>query len=229
MSQYTQTSGPRMNVESFNLDHTRVAAPFVRVADRKRLPGGDELVKYDVRFCQPNREHLDMRAVHSIEHLTAELMRNRTDRLIDFGPMGCQTGFYALTLGLEPAEFLPLLEATLHDILGAGEVPAANEVQCGWGANHSLEAAQAAVRDFLAARDEWEVIIPDAGPGAPENPAGPADPGGSGVPDAPGARTTLSAPSAPGAHAVPSPEAPAGPADPGTSGVPSDPEQGDRP
>ena len=166
-----------MNVESFNLDHTRVAAPFVRVADRKRLPGGDELVKYDVRFCQPNREHLDMRAVHSIEHLTAELMRNRTDRLIDFGPMGCQTGFYALTLGLEPAEFLPLLEATLHDILGAGEVPAANEVQCGWGANHSLKAAQAAVRDFLAARDEWEVVIPDAGPGAPENPAAPAGTG----------------------------------------------------
>ena len=222
MSQYTQTSGPRMNVESFNLDHTRVAAPFVRVADRKRLPGGDELVKYDVRFCQPNREHLDMRAVHSIEHLTAELMRNRTDRLIDFGPMGCQTGFYALTLGLEPAEFLPLLEATLHDILGAGEVPAANEVQCGWGANHSLEAAQAAVRDFLAARDEWEVVIPDAGPGAPENPGAPVGPAGTG-PEAPagtvgtGTRTTLSAPSAPGAHAVPSPEDPA------------DPEQGDRP
>ena len=220
MSQYTQTSGPRMNVESFNLDHTRVAAPFVRVAERKRLPGGDELVKYDVRFCQPNREHLDMRAVHSIEHLTAELMRNRTDRLIDFGPMGCQTGFYALTLGLEPAEFLPLLEATLHDILGAGEVPAANEVQCGWGANHSLEAAQAAVRDFLAARDEWEVVIPDAGPGAPENPAAPDAPGTSGVPAAPGARTTLTAPSAPGTHAVPSPEGPADTADP---------EQGDRP
>ena len=209
-----------MNVESFNLDHTRVAAPFVRVADRKRLPGGDELVKYDVRFCQPNREHLDMRAVHSIEHLTAELMRNRTDQLIDFGPMGCQTGFYALTLGLEPAEFLPLLEATLHDILGAGEVPAANEVQCGWGANHSLEAAQAAVRDFLAARDEWEVVIPDAGPGAPENPGAPVGPGTSGVPAAPGARTTLTAPSAPGTHAVPSPEGPADTADP---------EQGDRP
>ena len=76
-------------------------------------------------------------------------------------------------LGVETEEFLPLLEATLHDILGAGEVPAANEVQCGWGANHSLEAAQAAVRDFLAARDEWEVVIPDAGPGAPENPADP--------------------------------------------------------
>ena len=217
MSQYTQTSGPRMNVESFNLDHTRVAAPFVRVADRKRLPGGDELVKYDVRFCQPNREHLDMRAVHSIEHLTAELMRNRTDRLIDFGPMGCQTGFYALTLGLEPAEFLPLLEATLHDILGADEVPAANEVQCGWGANHSLEAAQAAVRDFLAARDEWEVVIPDAGPGAPENPAVPA---GTGAPENPVVPAGTGAPENPGAPTDPGPEAPAG-----TAGT----EQGDRP
>lgn len=175
MSEYTQTSGPRMNVESFNLDHTRVVAPFVRIADRKRLPGGDELVKYDVRFCQPNREHLDMRAVHSIEHLTAELMRNHTDRLIDWGPMGCQTGFYALTLGLEPAEFLPLLETTFRDILEATEVPAANEVQCGWGANHSLEAAQEAVRGFLAARLQWEVVIPAAaGPAAPA-PAGAAD------------------------------------------------------
>ena len=174
---YTRTSGPRMNVESFNLDHTRVAAPFVRIADRKRLPGGDELVKYDVRFTQPNREHLEMKAVHSIEHLTAELMRNHTDRLIDWGPMGCQTGFYALTLGLEPAEFLPLLEATLRDILEATEVPAANEVQCGWGANHSLEAAQEAARGFLAARPQWEVVIPAADSGGPAAPGtAPVDP-----------------------------------------------------
>lgn len=27
----------RMNVESFNLDHTKVKAPYVRVADRKRV------------------------------------------------------------------------------------------------------------------------------------------------------------------------------------------------
>jgi len=154
MSETSQQSTPRMNVESFNLDHTKVAAPYVRVADRKELPGGDVLVKYDVRFCQPNRAHLEMEAVHSIEHLSAELMRNHTDRLIDFSPMGCQTGFYALMLGVGTEEFLPLLEATFRDILTAEEVPAANEVQCGWGANHSLAAAQEAVRDFLAAREE---------------------------------------------------------------------------
>lgn len=147
-----------MNVESFNLDHRLVHAPYVRVADRKTLPGGDTLIKYDVRFCQPNTEHLEMPAVHSIEHLTAELMRNHTPALIDFSPMGCQTGFYALMLGIEPPEFMEILAATCQDILNATEVPAANEVQCGWGANHSLTAAQTAVRDFLAARADWENV-----------------------------------------------------------------------
>ena len=132
----------KMNVESFNLDHRAVAAPYVRIADRKILPGGDTLIKYDVRFTQPNTAHLDMPAVHSIEHLSAELMRNHTDKLIDFSPMGCQTGFYALTLGIEPQEFMPILEATMRDILEANEGP-----------------AQEAARGFLAARSEWEQVM----------------------------------------------------------------------
>ena len=86
-------------------------------------------------------------------------MRNHTDALIDFSPMGCQTGFYALTLGLEPADFMQILEATMNDLLEADEVPAANEVQCGWGANHSLDEAQAAVRVFLEQKDEWEQVM----------------------------------------------------------------------
>ena len=149
----------KTNVESFDLDHTAVAAPYVRVADRKTLPGGDVLIKYDVRFTQPNKGHLGMKAVHSIEHMTAHHMRNHTDALIDFSPMGCQTGFYALTLGLEPANFMQVLEATMNDLLEADEVPAANEVQCGWGANHSLEEAQAAVRAFVEKKDEWEQVM----------------------------------------------------------------------
>lgn len=148
----------KMNVESFNLDHRTVAAPYVRVADRKQLPGGDTLVKYDVRFNQPNRGHLEMPTVHSIEHLTAEHMRNHTDALIDFSPMGCQTGFYALMLGVETEEFERLLELTFRDIMDATEVPAANEVQCGWGQNHSLSGAQDAVRGFLAERAHWDEV-----------------------------------------------------------------------
>ena len=52
-------------------------------------------------------------------------------------------------------EFLAVLEKTFRDILGASEVPAANETQCGWGSNHTLSGAQGAVSDFLDQRDAW--------------------------------------------------------------------------
>ncbi|AMM19326.1 S-ribosylhomocysteine lyase [Frondihabitans sp. PAMC 28766] len=148
-----------MNVESFNLDHRTVAAPYVRLADHKELPTGSVIDKYDVRFTQPNQAHLDMKSVHSIEHLFAEYSRNHSPNVIDFSPMGCQTGFY-LTLHGEPSydDVLALVEATMTDILSATEVPAANEVQCGWGANHSLEGAQRDVGTFLDHRSEWGTV-----------------------------------------------------------------------
>jgi S-ribosylhomocysteine lyase len=145
-----------MNVESFNLDHRTVVAPFVRLADRKVLPHGDVLSKYDLRFAQPNVAHLEMPVVHSLEHLMAEHARNHSDRIIDISPMGCQTGFYLIVAGeWSYEEVLDLVEATLTDILTATEVPAANEVQCGWGASHTLEGAQDAARTFLAERASW--------------------------------------------------------------------------
>lgn len=150
---------PRMNVESFNLDHRTVAAPYVRLADTKHLPAGDVLSKYDVRFCQPNAEHLEMPVVHSLEHLFAEHSRNHSDDVIDFSPMGCQTGFYLILQGQpEPETVMDLVQVTLEDVLTATEVPAANEVQCGWGANHTLEGAQEAARTFLAHRGEWSQV-----------------------------------------------------------------------
>jgi S-ribosylhomocysteine lyase len=150
---------PRMNVESFNLDHRTVAAPYVRLADTKVLPAGDVIQKYDVRFTQPNKAHLEMPVVHSLEHLFAEHSRNHSTRVIDFSPMGCQTGFYLILQGEWGLDaVLDLVQATLEDVLVATEVPAANEVQCGWGANHTLEGAQAAARTFLAARGEWSTV-----------------------------------------------------------------------
>lgn len=148
-----------MNVESFNLDHRKVHAPYIRIADIKHLLHGDTLTKYDVRFTQPNREHLEMEAVHSIEHMFAEFVRNHSENVIDFSPMGCQTGFYLL-LAEEPdvPGTCALVEATFRDILAASEVPAANEIQCGWGAHHSLEAAQAAVAAILNERSTWEKV-----------------------------------------------------------------------
>ncbi|SNT16088.1 S-ribosylhomocysteine lyase /quorum-sensing autoinducer 2 (AI-2) synthesis protein LuxS [Micrococcales bacterium KH10] len=152
-------SAQRMNVESFNLDHRTVVAPYIRLADHKTLPQGDTLSKFDIRFTQPNRAHLEMPAIHSLEHLFAEKSRNHSTNVVDFSPMGCQTGFYLLLSGDWDIEAVAaLVEATMKDILHADEVPAANEVQCGWGANHSLPGAQEAARTFLAARDQWLTV-----------------------------------------------------------------------
>ena len=148
-----------MNVESFNLDHRTVVAPYVRLADTKQLPAGDVIQKYDVRFTQPNVAHLEMPTVHSLEHLFAEHSRNHSERVIDFSPMGCQTGFYLILQGeWDYDDVLSLVQDTLTDITTATEVPAANEVQCGWGANHTLSGAQEAATTFLAAREEWSQV-----------------------------------------------------------------------
>lgn len=149
----------KMNVESFNLDHRTVSAPYIRVADRKELPHGDVLVKYDIRFTQPNRAHLEMDTVHSLEHMIAEKIRNHADYVVDFSPMGCQTGFYLIVAGdHEDEEIHEILAATLQDVVEADEVPAANEIQCGWGVHHSLTGAQRAARTMLNARNEWRKV-----------------------------------------------------------------------
>lgn len=150
----------KMNVESFNLDHTKVKAPYVRLADIKTGENGDRIHKYDMRICQPNQAHMEMPALHSLEHLMAELSRNHSDKVVDISPMGCQTGFYVAMINHDDYEgVLALLEGTLKDVLEATEVPACNEMQCGWAASHSLEGAQAIARGFLAKRDEWTRVF----------------------------------------------------------------------
>ena len=147
-------------MESFNLDHTKVQAPFVRLAGIKKGINGDEVYKYDIRFKQPNKEHMNMPALHSIEHLMAENIRNHTDQVVDLSPMGCQTGFYlSLINHTDYDEVLDIIEKTFNDVLEATEVPACNEVQCGWAASHSLDGAKELAKEMLAKRDEWSTIF----------------------------------------------------------------------
>lgn len=150
----------KMNVESFNLDHTKVKAPYVRLADIKEGQNGDRIHKYDLRICQPNQAHMEMPALHSLEHLMAELSRNHTDKIVDISPMGCQTGFYIAMINHDDyEEVLKILDKTLEDVLTATEVPACNEMQCGWAASHSLKGAQALASDLLEKRDEWAQVF----------------------------------------------------------------------
>lgn len=150
----------KMNVESFNLDHTKVKAPYVRLAGENKGMNGDVIHKYDLRFTQPNQEHMEMPALHSLEHLMAELSRNHSDKILDIGPMGCQTGFYLSVINHDSYEdILNLLEQTLTDVLEATEVPACNEVQCGWAASHSLSGAKELAKNMLDKKDEWDQVF----------------------------------------------------------------------
>ncbi|MFP7254500.1 S-ribosylhomocysteine lyase [Terribacillus goriensis] len=149
----------KMNVESFNLDHTKVAAPYVRLVGTTE-GAQDKVYKYDIRFKQPNKEYMEMPGLHSLEHLMAENIRNNIDNILDIGPMGCQTGFYVSILNNDSYDdILAALEKTLQDVLDATEVPACNEVQCGWAANHSLEGAQEIAKEMLSKKDEWRQVF----------------------------------------------------------------------
>lgn len=150
----------KMNVESFNLDHTKVVAPYVRLAGTVQGAKGDQIYKYDLRFCQPNREHMKMPALHSLEHLMAEHIRNHLTNVVDLSPMGCQTGFYLTVLNHDNQdEILQVLEKTLLDVLDAEEVPACNEIQCGWAASHSLQGAKEIAQKMLAGKSDWKEVF----------------------------------------------------------------------
>ncbi len=150
----------KMNVESFNLDHTKVKAPYIRLVSVIKGEHGDEIHKYDVRFCQPNEGFMEMPALHSLEHMLAEFIRNHLGNVVDVSPMGCQTGFYLTVLNHEnKEEIFTVMEKTLKDVLNATEVPASNEIQCGNAQSHSLEGAQKYAKHMLEKKGEWDQIF----------------------------------------------------------------------
>lgn len=119
-------------VESFELDHRKVKAPYVRKCCVIKGPKGDEVTKFDLRFLQPNIEAFGTAAMHGLEHLLAHELRGKLEGIIDISPMGCRTGFYISIFGnVEPEVMKKALEESLEEVLNATEIPAANEIQCG--------------------------------------------------------------------------------------------------
>ena len=134
----------KYNVDSFNLDHTKVCAPFVRLASRKEGPKGDVITKFDIRFAQPNKEFMTTAAIHTIEHLVAEYIRDEMEGVIDFSPMGCRTGFYFTLFGDNDEEYVAkhLLNVLRKVAVWDKAVPATTETECGNYRDHDLEGAK---------------------------------------------------------------------------------------
>ncbi len=135
----------KYNVDSFNLDHTKVTAPFVRLASKKKGKHGDVVTKFDIRFCQPNKDFMATGEIHTLEHLVAEYIRDEIpDDVIDFSPMGCRTGFYFTLWGEHTEEEIAehLVNVLKKVSVWDKEVPAATEVECGNYKDHDLEGAK---------------------------------------------------------------------------------------
>jgi len=135
----------KYNVDSFNLDHTKVVAPYVRLAAKKAGEKGDIVSKYDIRFTQPNVEFMETGSIHTLEHLIAEYIREELPGIvIDLSPMGCRTGFYFTVWGEHEESYIAEHLANVLRKVAVWDkpVPATTAKECGNYLDHNLEGAK---------------------------------------------------------------------------------------
>ena len=144
-------------IASFQVDHTTLR-PGLYLSRRD----GD-VVTFDLRFKTPNTGDLLTNAeMHSMEHIIATLLRNspQKDGVIYFGPMGCQTGFYALldNAQLTMEDCIALIQSVFE--AGAeftGEMPGKSAVECGNYINLDVDLAKAQCRYYADVIKGWTV------------------------------------------------------------------------
>ena len=133
-------------VESFELDHTKVKAPYVRLITVEEGKQGDKISNFDLRLVQPNENAIPTAGLHTIEHLLAGLLRDRMDGVIDCSPFGCRTGFHLIMWGEHTTtEVAKALKGALDDIANKIEwkdVPGTYIYSCGNYRDHSLFSAK---------------------------------------------------------------------------------------
>ena len=133
-------------VESFELDHTAVKAPYVRLISEEKGPKGDVITNFDIRLVQPNHNSMDTAGLHTIEHLLAKLIRQRMDGMIDCSPFGCRTGFHMIVWGQPTAEEIAqVISDSLLEIaerVSWEDVPGTTIESCGNYKDHSLFSAK---------------------------------------------------------------------------------------
>lgn len=127
-------------IASFTVDHRKIKeGVYISRTD------GD-IVTYDLRMRKPNTgDLLSNSAMHSLEHIFATMVRNSemADKIIYYGPMGCQTGFYLLIRNSNHSQNLKLIKDTLKNIIEYnGEMPGASEIECGNYRNLDLAIAK---------------------------------------------------------------------------------------
>jgi S-ribosylhomocysteine lyase len=160
-----KTAGRKESIVLVEIDHRVMTPPSLRIFDRRETPSGDWIYLWDLRIAQPNVTHLPPAVVHSFEHfLITHFRAEAPDEVVSAAPMGCQTGFYITTVGMDDYDAMEELLADCLVAVGeATEVPLANPSQCGWAENHTLSGAQELAAWLLRRRLEWRHPAPVEG------------------------------------------------------------------
>jgi S-ribosylhomocysteine lyase len=135
-------------ITSFTVDHDYIT-PGVYVS---RIDGN--VITYDLRTRIPNTGDLmDNATMHSVEHMFATYVRASAigDKVLYFGPMGCQTGFYLLVRDCEKETALATILDVLRKIVSHdGEMFGASRKECGNYKNLSLSLAKEECKRYLS-------------------------------------------------------------------------------
>ncbi len=135
-------------IASFTVDHDLIT-PGVYIS---RIDGA--VTTYDLRTRTPNTgELMDNATMHSVEHMFATYVRASEigDKVLYFGPMGCQTGFYLLVRDCEKETVGRVIFDVLEKIVShAGEMFGASRKECGNYINLSLPLAKAECARYLS-------------------------------------------------------------------------------
>lgn len=134
-------------ISSFCADHTKIVPGIYKA----RIDG--DITTYDMRTRKPNcGNYMDNGTMHTFEHLFATYVRNSKigEKVIYFGPMGCQTGFYLLIRNADDTETVKIIKEVLKKIINhSGAVFGASEIECGNYRSLELSKAKAEAEAYL--------------------------------------------------------------------------------
>ena len=133
-------------IASFQKDHDKLMPGFY-------LSGtANGVSTFDLRFKKPNQgDFIAQPALHSIEHIMATVLRNGVHKndIVYFGPMGCRTGFYLLTVNMDEKTVRNTLKEALAAALDFYSVPGAEKAECGNYLEHDLNGAKKECAEYL--------------------------------------------------------------------------------
>ena len=139
--------GEPKKIASFTINHdTLTEGIYLSRVD-------SDVTTYDLRTRVPNGgDYMDNLTMHSLEHMFATYVRTSDigERVIYFGPMGCQTGFYLLVRDANNDETLAIVIDVLKKIIEYdGEIFGKARRECGNYQNLDIEAARREAKRYL--------------------------------------------------------------------------------